>query len=126
MIGMYQFGCADAGAVVAAAACDAGAEVGVATCDAGAEVGVAEPLQAPTSTATAATLNNRLIAIWFPASSFVGCLSGPVVGPAIRTEVGRVPSRLASSATDDVEIDGEDDDHAGRDDLPLLWHVHEL
>jgi len=60
MIGMYQFGCADAGAEVAAAAWEAGAEVAAAACDGGTDVGVAEPLHAPTSTATAATLNNRL------------------------------------------------------------------
>src|ERR1700690_1366198 len=36
------------------------------------------------------------------------------------------PSRLSPSATDDVEIDGEDDDDAGRDDLPLLRHIYKL
>src|SRR4029077_13373735 len=35
-------------------------------------------------------------------------------------------SRLPSSATQHVEIDGEDHDHASRDDLPFLRHVDEL
>src|SRR5580765_4406951 len=126
MIGMYQFGCADAGAELSAAACEAGAEVAAGACEAGAEAGAAELLHAPTSTAATATLSNCLYVIWFPTSCLVDCLSRPLSGLPQGPKLGGVLSRLASPATDDVEIDGEDHDHAGRDDLPLLRHVYEL